>query len=97
MVPLLEELFWRSFLLRYATDARFKTVPLGKYSTEAFAIVAVIFGLAHSKWLAAILTACIYALLPRQTRNLLACVVAHGVTNLSLGVYVVAARDWVYW
>jgi len=37
------------------------------------------------------------ALLLRSTRSLLACIVAHGVTNLSLGIYVLTTGNWKYW
>ena len=97
MVPLMEELFWRSFLLRILTEPKFKSVPLGTFSWPAFAQVAVVFGLAHSEWLVAILAAAAYALLLRATKSLFACVIAHGITNLCLGIYVLASGDWNYW
>ena len=97
MVPVMEELFWRSFLLRYFTDSDFTKLPVGTFNWEAFLLVAIAFGLAHSEWLVAIICACAYALLLRQTRSLFACIVAHAVTNLALGVYVILTRDWVYW
>ena len=97
MVPVMEELFWRSFLLRYVTDSDFTKLPVGAFSWGSFSLVAVAFGLAHSEWLVAIICACAYALLLRQTRSLFACIVAHAVTNLALGVYVILTHDWVYW
>ncbi len=97
MVPVMEELFWRSFLLRYFTDSDFTKLPVEAFSWGAFFIVAVGFGLAHSEWLVAIICACAYALLLKQTRSLFACIVAHGTTNLALGVYVLLTHDWVYW
>lgn len=97
MVPLMEELFWRSFLLRYFTDPNFERIPLGVFSWTAFLIVAAVFGVSHPEWLVAVITACAYALLLKWTRSLFACFVAHAVTNLALGIYVVKTGDWVYW
>lgn len=97
MVPVMEELFWRSFLLRYLTDSDFAKLPIGVFSWESFSLVAIAFGLAHSEWLVAIICACAYALLLKQTRSLFACIVAHGTTNLALGAYVILTHDWVYW
>jgi CAAX prenyl protease-like protein len=97
MVPVMEELFWRSFALRYLTDADFTKIPVGAFSWTAFAMVAVAFGISHPEWLVAIIAACAYALLLRWTQSLFACVVAHSVTNLALGIYVIAAEDWMYW
>jgi CAAX prenyl protease-like protein len=97
MVPVMEEVFWRSFLLRWFTDPDFERVTLGTFSGMAFAIVAVCFAAAHPEWLAALLCAIAYGLLLRQTRSLFACVVAHGVTNLALGIYVLTTHAWKYW
>ncbi len=96
-VPVMEELFWRSFLLRWITDQEFEKLPVGTFSWAAFAIVAAGFGVAHPEWLAAILFAAAMALLLRQTRSLFACIVAHGVTNLALGIFVLITHNWKYW
>lgn len=97
VVPFMEELFWRSFLLRYLTDSDFEKVPVGEFSWAAFALVASAFALSHPEWLPALVTACAYALLLRSTKSLFACVVAHAVTNLALGLYVVASGQWHLW
>jgi len=97
MVPFMEEVFWRSFLLRWITKPEFEEIPIDTYSAVAFVVVALLFGLAHQEWLAAILCACAYALLLRQTRSLFACIVAHGVTNLALGIYILTTGEWHYW
>lgn len=97
MVPVMEELFWRSFALRIATSQNWQMVRVASFSWSAFCIVAAVFGVAHPEWLVAILCACAYALLLRWTKSLFACVVAHGVTNLALGIYVLISHDWVYW
>lgn len=98
MVPVMEELFWRSFLLRYATDdSDFTRIPLGTFSWKAFSLVAVGFSLVHTEWLVAFICACAYTLLLRQTKSIFACIVAHSTTNLALGIYVILTHDWVYW
>lgn len=97
MVPVMEELFWRSFLLRYLTRPDFDAIAVGAFSWGAFAIVAGAFGVSHPEWLVAVLCAVAYGLLLRQTRSLFACVVAHAVTNLALGIYVISTGAWKYW
>lgn len=97
MVPVMEELFWRSFLLRWLTDPDYTRIPMGTFSWSAFGIAGVTFGLAHPEWLAAILFAGLTALLLKQTRSLFACVVVHGVTNLLLGLYVLKTGNWQLW
>lgn len=98
IVPLLEEVFWRSFLLRFFTDQdKWYTLAVGTFSITALAIVCALFGVAHPEYLAAIVFALLMAGLLRYTKNLLACVVAHGVTNLALGIYVLVTGNWKYW
>ena len=98
LVPVMEEVFWRSFLLRFATDQdKWKELPLGQFSLAAFGIVAGLFALAHPEWLAAIGYAALMAGLLRHTKSLLACIVAHGVTNAALWVFVLLTGNWKYW
>lgn len=97
MVPVMEELFWRSFLLRYISNQDFTRLKIGEYSWIAFGVVALLFGMAHPEWLAAIFCAAAYALLLRYSKSLFTVIIAHGVTNLSLGIYVLITHDWRFW
>ncbi len=99
VVPLVEEIFWRGFLLRYLIREDFVNVPFGTFSWRSFGIVTVAFALEHSPadYPAALFTGALYNLLAVRTRSLGACVVAHAVTNLLLGGYVMATRQWGFW
>jgi CAAX prenyl protease-like protein len=98
IAPIVEEVFYRGFLLRYVTDMDdFRRVPLGRFTASAFAVNVVLMALTHPEWLVAgLFSAAMCALLAR-TRSLFPCIIAHGVTNLLLGVYVVFSQDWKYW
>ena len=98
MVPIMEEVFWRSWLLRYATDQdKWRQLPLGTFSTLAFFLVCGLFAGVHPEWLVAFLFAALMAGLLRYTRSLTPCIIAHSVTNLALGIYVMQTGDWKYW
>lgn len=98
MVPLVEEIFYRGFLLRFVTDLDdFRRAPIGKLTFGAVAVNVVGMALTHPEWLAAAVFSLSMCLLLIRTRNLFACVLAHGVTNLMLGVYVLQTHDWKYW
>ena len=45
VVPLVEEIFWRGFLLRYLINEKFTEVPIGAFSWFSFGVVTVAFGL----------------------------------------------------
>ncbi len=97
LVPVMEELFWRSFVLRYVTDPDFLSVPIGSFSLVALIVMVASSALAHPEWLVAVVASLAYALWLRRTRSLFAAIVAHATTNAALGVYILAARDWTYW
>jgi len=97
VVPVMEELFWRAFLMRYMVQSDFLGVPLGAYRPFAFFVVAVAFGFEHHRWLVGIVAGLAYGGLLVWRRRLLPCIVAHAVTNLGLGLYVVATHNWTFW
>jgi uncharacterized protein len=97
LVPLMEELFWRSFLMRWVDAARFELVDPTRSSLRAIVASTFVFTLAHTLWLAAAVAGLDYALLYRRTGKLWVPVIAHGVTNAALAVWVVTSGNWRYW
>lgn len=97
LVPLIEELFWRSFLVRWLTDPDFESLPVGSATWKAGGIVSALFALAHPEWLPALLTGLAWIWLLRTTRSLSACLISHVAANLALGIYVLATGEWKYW
>jgi CAAX prenyl protease-like protein len=98
LVPLIEELVWRDFLLRYLTRPEdFRAVPLDRFSLQSGLLSGGAFALAHPEWLAAAVIATLYTLLVRSRASVFAAALAHAVTNLCLGIYVLQTGDWRYW
>jgi CAAX protease family protein len=97
LVPVMEELFWRSFLMRWIDRPQFETVVPQQTSMKAIVLSTFVFTLAHTLWLAAILAGLAYAWLFVRTGRLWVPVVAHAVTNGALGVWVVLTGNWVFW
>jgi CAAX prenyl protease-like protein len=97
LVPLIEELFWRSFLIRWLINPDFTKVPIGQVTPMAAGVTSAVFALAHPEWLPALLTGLLWAWLLHYTRSLSACVLSHAVANLALGIYVLTTGDWKYW
>lgn len=98
LVPLFEELFWRSFVLRSAIDPDFERVPIGRVTPLAALVSSGLFALVHpAEWLPALGTGLAWACLVYRTKSLSACVVSHAVANLALGVYVLATGSWKFW
>lgn len=97
VVPIMEELFWRSFLMRYLIDPDFKHVSLGTFGWLSFCGTVILFGVEHYRWLPGIAAGIIYTLLLYRKKDLFACVLAHSTTNLALGIYVLVSHQWSYW
>ena len=97
VVPVMEELFWRSFLMRWIDSPHFATVPPQRASWRAVLLSTFVFMLAHTLWLAAVVAGLVYAWLYIRTGKLWVAVLAHAVTNGALAVWVVITGNWGYW
>ncbi len=98
LVPVVEELFWRAWLMRRLIAHDFASVPLGSYSHESFWLTALLFAAEHgSRWDVGLLAGVAYNWWMVRTRNLGDCVIAHTVTNACLAVYVIALGRWEFW
>jgi CAAX prenyl protease-like protein len=96
LVPLIEELFWRSFLMRWIIDQDFSKVAIGTVTPLAAAVTSILFALEHPEWLPALLTGLAWAWLLWYTKSVAACFVSHVTANLALGIYVLATGAWKY-
>lgn len=97
VVPLMEELFWRSFLIRWVINPDFEQVAFGTFTLASFGTTVVLFGLEHNLWLAGMMAGVAYNGLYYKTRRLWPCVVAHATTNCILGIHVLATQEWQWW
>jgi uncharacterized protein len=99
IVPFVEEIFWRGFLLRYFISEDFDCVPFGAFSWLSFAVVTIGFTLVHSPadWPAAAVTGALYNFVAYRTKSLSSCVLVHAITNLLLGLWIMHTKQWGFW
>jgi len=98
LVPIIEELFWRGWLMRWLIQPRFERVPLGTYAHAAFWTTAVLFASEHGPfWDVGLVAGILYNWLLVRTKTLGDCILAHAVTNACLCGYVMATHHWEYW
>ncbi len=97
VVPVMEELFWRSFIMRWLIKPDFKSIPLGTFTWLSFIGTAVVFGLEHFRIIPGIMAGVIYGLLVLHQKSIKGAVVAHAVTNFGLGIYVIVTGNWQFW
>lgn len=93
VVAVIEEFFLRGFLMRFVVDNDWANVPFGKVNTAAVVVGTLVPVLMHpAELLAAAVWFSMVTWLMIKTRNIWDCIVAHAVTNLLLGIYVVSER-----
>ncbi len=97
LVPLVEEVFWRGFLLRWVISPDWQDQKIGVFTMKSFFWVTFLFTLAHPEWLAAAVYCSLLNILLYWRRDLWNCIVAHGTSNLLLGVYVIYSGTWKLW
>jgi CAAX prenyl protease-like protein len=99
VVPIIEEFFLRGFLMRLVMEADWWKVPFGTVNRAAVLVALAWPVLTHQpgEYLAGIVWFGMVTWLMVRTRNPWDCVTAHAVTNLLLGIYVVACGKWELW
>ncbi|HVP10734.1 MAG TPA: CAAX prenyl protease-related protein [Phycisphaerae bacterium] len=99
IVPIVEELFWRGFILRaFVSWDRFEQVPWGRFTWFAFLGSSLLSTLQHpTNWGVSIACWMLYNALFYWKKSLLCMMITHGITNLVLYIYVVQAGDWQFW
>lgn len=98
VVPIVEELFWRGWLMRWIINPDFGKVPLGTYAHGAFWITAALFALEHgSYWEVGFLAGAVYNWWMVRTKNLNDLILAHAVTNACLAAFVLGTGRWEFW
>lgn len=96
-VPVMEELFWRSLVLRWFEQHDFLAVAPRRIGISAFLIVTVLFALEHDRWFAGAIAGMAYNGLYMRSGNLWVPILAHVVTNAALGVWILYTQSWQFW
>ncbi len=97
VVPVMEELFWRSFLMRWIDHPNFLSVNPAHVGLKAFFITAALFAVAHNLWLAGFFAGIVYNLLYMRSGTLWSPILAHAITNAILGIWIVSTGNWGFW
>jgi len=97
VVPVMEELFWRSLVLRWIVRHDFQSVAPREVGWLAFVITTVLFAFEHDRWFAGALAGAAYNWLYMRSGNLWVPIAAHAVTNGVLGLWVLQTGRWEFW
>lgn len=97
VIAVIEEFFWRGLIYRRLTARDFLSVDPGVFRAGAFLATMICFGFEHDRWLAGALAGAVYGWVYLRTRDIWAACFAHVVTNLLLGLYVLATGAYAFW
>ena len=95
LVPLIEETFYRSFVYRYLINPNFESISLTTRHGAAWILTSVLFGFSHpDQWLAGCVCGAAYQWLVVRSGRLGDAMLAHGITNGLLSVWVIVQGTW---
>jgi uncharacterized protein len=95
VVPVMEELFWRGFLMRWLIKEDFESIPIGTYQPFSFWVTTACFASVHGpEWPLGVIVGILYGAWFVRTKSLGSIMVAHGTTNFLLALYCLFSGDW---
>jgi hypothetical protein len=98
VVPVMEEIFWRSFLLRWIERPNdFLTLDPRCVGVIPVILTSVLFASEHALWFAGLVAGVSYTFVYMRSRNLQAAVLSHAITNITLGAWILATDNWRLW
>ncbi len=97
LIPIVEEVAFRGFLLRFLIQRKFEQVPQGTFQFGSCFITALIFGLLHQHLWAGILTGIILNLSLYYRKSLFDSIICHSTANAALAFYIIYTSHWQYW
>lgn len=88
LVPIIEEIFFRGYVLR--------KLDTGGLAMRLLAIVvsSAAFAILHQRWLAAFLAGIVFALLMLRRGRVSDAIYAHAGANVLIAIYAIAMQDW---
>ena len=98
IVPIVEELFWRGWMMRWLVSSQFQKLPLGVYTASSFWITALLFASEHGPyWEVGLIAGIAYNWWMIRTKSLGDLIYAHAITNGCLCAFVLLTGRWEYW
>ena len=97
VIPLVEEMAFRGYLLRRLAAADLEGMEASRFSWVPFLLSSAAFGLLHGRWLAGTLAGMAYALAFYRRGKLADAVVAHMTTNGLTALFVLITGAWSLW
>lgn len=97
LIPIIEELAFRGFFLRFLIKVDFKNVQLGTFSLFSFILTSFIFGLLHQHFLAGIVSGALLNISLYYRKSIFDAIFSHMIANIIIALVVIIFGRWEYW
>jgi exosortase E/protease (VPEID-CTERM system) len=98
IVPIVEELAYRGYLMRRLTDQQFAAVPFERVRYPALIITSVLFGLGHGTlWLSGTAAGLVFGWIAIRRGSIGEAVAAHVTSNVLIAACVLGFGQWQLW
>ena len=97
IIPVVEELAFRGFLLRWLVSPEFERVPPRAWTWAAVLLSSLVFGALHDHWILGTLAGLVFAIVRVRSGRLADAILAHALTNAGIAVAVLWFGRWDLW
>jgi len=97
LIPIVEELAFRGFLLRRLVASDFRAVSYSEWHWPAVLISSLAFAAVHQQWIGGFAAGVSYCYAQSRRGLLSDAIVAHAVTNALIATQVLGAGHWSLW
>jgi len=97
LIPLVEEIAFRGYLLRRLVDSDFQRVSPHQFTGIGVVVSSIVFGLVHSHWLLGLVAGLAYAAAYARRGRLCDAILAHATTNGLITAAALISGNWQLW
>ena len=97
IIPVVEEVAFRGFLLRWLVSPEFENVPPRAWTWSAVLLSSLAFGALHQHWILGTLAGLAFALALLRRGRLVDAILAHALTNAVIAVAALGFGRWDLW
>ena len=97
VIPVVEELAFRGFLLRWLVSPEFERVPPRAWTWSAVLVSSLAFGVLHGHWILGTFAGIVFAVVALARGRLSDAILAHALTNAGITFTVLAFGRWDLW
>jgi exosortase E/protease (VPEID-CTERM system) len=96
IVPMVEELAFRGYLIRKLISADFELVEPGRFTWTSFLLSSVLFGVMYHRWIVGTLAGMAFAIALYRRGRLTDAIIAHATSNALILLFMLNRGSWSF-